>query len=400
MSELNENVQNEDNSVEALRLKYSRKNTAKNNGKRFSVPDILLLIAVIAVSLTTVIWFATPVVELGGEVYKDGTRNIFSFLFASDGSMLRQITSGIDSIKNIGSDAEDGIGSVMGIVRAFFLFGCGCITLVYILICLIFSLVYFFKGRSEKLISVSIKSVINKLEVYVVFVFFGSMSGGNGLDAYYIGYSVGTGMTVGVLLSIAILVAVAFFKYFKRGEKKIDKTELLKYVSAGAVYTAIAITVTFMRLYSVFVYALTSLTTAVAGLAVNGFGFKAVLFPLLNVLLFAACRAIVAKTATGFKICFEYILNLGVPESKNEKLKYAKKVKKARLKNLIFIAATSFCSCFAVLTLSVPTIGFGWSVNFYPCLIAIFALSSTGLVFNAIVLKKAKINAPLPENES
>lgn len=392
MDETNENLQAEEDSLDSLRAKYLHKGKNAVGGKRFALTDIFLLCVVIIVSLTTVIWFATPVVELGGNVYRNKTQDIFSFLFGSENSMYNQIVSGIDKIKNIETDAADGIGSVMKLVRAFILTVCACLALIYILIEIISAPIYFFKGKKEKLISVSVKSVINKLNVYIVFVFFGSVSGGTGIDAYYFGYSTGIGMTVGILLSIAILITVFLLKLFDKNTKDAiaDKQELKRFIVAGAVYTAIAIAVTFMRLYSVFMYAITSSFTAVAGLA-QGFRFEALVFPLLNLLLFASCQTVVNLVSAGFRVSYEYMLNLGCTEKDQGNLKKVKRIRKVQLKNLITIVVISVISWLSAFILKLPEVGFGWSVNIYPQLIAIFALSACGVVVNSIIFKKNKV---------
>lgn len=377
---------NPQDDLQLLQKKYS----TKNKRDRISlIRDISLLCVVIITALCSVIWFATPVTELGGEIYKDKTLNLFSFLFGSKDSMYSQISSEIENIENIELDAENGIGSIMKLVRAVFLSYGGLYVLITVIIEVISALIYFFKFKPEKLVSVSVKSVINKLNAYIIFVFFGSVSGGVGIDSYYVGYAIGTGMTVGILLGLCVLIAVSVAVYLsKRKAASInDINELKRFVCSGVAYTAIAVVVTFMRIYSVFIYSITSTLTALAGLATQSFKIKTLIFPALNILLLCACRLIVSKVSVGFKIAYEHLLNFGEQASTDIKLKKCKQIKNTQLRYIILILVASVISCLAVFVLNIPSVGFAWSVNIYPHLIIIFAISSTATVFNAIIFK-------------
>ncbi len=372
--------------LQLLQKKYS----TKNKRDRLSlIRDISLLCVVIITALCSVIWFATPVTELGGEIYKDKTLNLFSFLFGSKDSMYSQISSGIENIGNIEADAENGIGSIMKLVRAVFLSYGGLYVLITIIVEVISALIYFFKLKPEKLVSVSVKSVINKLNAYIIFVFFGSVSGGVGINSYYVGYSIGTGMTVGILLSLSILIAASFTGYLskRKAASTADIMELKRFFCSGIAYTAIAVVVTFMRIYSVFIYSITSTLTAIAGLATQSFKIKTLVFPALNILLLCACRLIVSKVSVGFKISYERLLNFGERESTEVKLKKSKQIKNTQLRYIIVILIVSAISCLAVFVLNIPSIGFAWSVNIYPHLIIIFAISSVATVFNSVIFK-------------
>lgn len=381
--------------LDALRNKYSAKNKNGFSGLQLDRPtvcDILLLGVVFITALCTLLWFATPVTELGGEIYNGATLNLFSFLFGSKSSMYSQIKACLENFRNIEANAADGIGSVMKLVRALLLCCCGLNVLVRVAIEIVFAPIYFYKKKRAKLVSVSVKSVTDKLSAYVIFVFFGSVSGGVGPDSYYIGYRIGTGTTVGILLGLSILIGVFVIGYLSNRTLITlgDKRQLKRFIVSCVAYTAMTIIVTLMRIYSVFMYSITSALTAAVGLGVGGFKLKVIVFPLLNVLLLYACCLIVRKVIAGCRISYEFLLRVGENLNEKNSEKVNKRIKGAQSKDLFVAALASAISCLAVFALNIPEIGFGWSVNIYPHLIAIFALSSTGWGFNAILLSDCK----------
>lgn len=384
--------------LQSLRNKYSKRNIPVFSREKLNlatVCNILLLSVVLITALCSLIWFAAPVTELGGKTYRGKTVNVFSFLFGSESSVYEQINAAIEIFKGEGTGSDNPVSSAMKLIRLLFLGLCGLYVMIDALIGVALALLRFANKNREKLVKTSVNSVIGKLKAYIVFVFFGNVSGGEGIDSYYFGYGIGTGMTVGVFLGLAGLIAVCVMTFLnKRGTATDeDKRQLARYAVAGVAYTAIAIAVALMRLYSVFIYSITSLLTAASGISSQGFDIKSLLFPALNLILFCACELIVKKVTAGFQISYERLLAFGERTVEDVKPKMLKQFRNVQLKGLIIIVIASAASCLAVIALNMPEIGLGWSVNFYPQLVAIFALSAIGVAVNAIIFKERKIKS-------
>lgn len=369
-----------------LRSRYSGRRAGAGHRNALCLAcEILLLCAVIVVSFTAAVWFAMPVTELGGETYRGGSLNLFSFLYGAEDSVYNQLVTGIEKIKNIGSDA-DGVGYLMKFMRAVFLGFCGIYILITMPVELIAAPVYFVKKNHSGLVKTAVRSVVNKYCVYVFFAFFGSVSGGVGIDSYYIGFKVGYGLTAGVFIGLALLAAASGLRFAEMRKTAIapEKRGLVSSIVSGIICTAVAVAVTFMQLYSVFIYSYTSLLTVAGGAAVNGFRFKALVFPLLNILIFIACTVIYNKSAFGIKFSFIRLLCFGDAEMQYDFGK-ARKFRRARTGALVVIAVSAFVACIATFVLNIPSLGYGWSADIYTQLIAVFALSAAGAVCNLTV---------------
>lgn len=373
--------------LQFLKSKYS----AKSKKDVFSiVRRISLLSVVLVTAFCAILWFATPVTELGGEVYKEKTLNLYSFLYGSENSVYNQIKTGFENIKNIDTESVEGIGSLMQTFRAVVLGFSGVYVLLFIIIDVISATVYFFKGKTEKLASVSVRSLVTKLSAYILFAFLGNVSGGVGKDSYYMGYSIGVGMTVGMLFGLTVLIALSVAAYIRRRKtaSALEKLQFNRFVCSGLAYTAIGIVAAFLRLYSVFMYTFSSCMTAIAGAVSQGINVKALVFPLLNLLLVCSCCIIVKKVYTGLSCSYEYLLNFG-EKTDNEIGKKARKQKeRAQLRYIVVILVMSVLSCIAVFILNIPSFGYGWSVNLYAHFIVIFAFSSAATVCNAVIFKR------------
>lgn len=370
--------------LDALRKKYGRGGASSRARDPLSLAcDIILLCAVIVVALASVIWFAAPTTEVGGVVYKAGTQNIYSFFYGAENSVINQFKAAIDGASNIESDAADGVSSSVKVFRLAALAVAAVYAMINIIVRLIQAPIYFAQKSGVKLRMTATKAMINNIAVYVIFVFCGSVSGGVGEDAYYLGYSVGTGMTVGVILGLCMLVAAVIIGYIAHGKtaSAADRLQMRRSIVSGACYSAIAVTLTFMRIYGVFMYALTSTLTAIAGAAIGSFRIKAFVFPLLNLLVFASCVTVYNRTARGFTGAFMYMLNLGNAKAFDvASPAKAKKMRKSHSLGFVPVIVMSALSAVAVLLLDVPAIGFGWSADILPHIVAIFAISSCGQI--------------------
>lgn len=350
------------------------------------ITDILLLCAGAIVTVTTFFCFASFTTTIGGVTYKDGARNILSFLFGPEDSMLnafKNAADGLDGAPSVEKLLKDGVSSVMVLYRLIFVSAAALTTIVGIIQFIVAAIVYAAKKDSVKLSLEAINSVIGKLPIYIYFVFFGSVSGGVGINHYYIGYSAGTGMTVGLFLGLALLAAaiVVRFVAFRKTASAGEKTTLLKCAVRGACCTAIAIVLALMKMYPVFMFALSSLLTSLAGIATTGLNFKALVFPVLNIFLFVACLIVLRKVINGFTGTFFKMLTFGVgPNLPGKPTKLNKKLAKLSDMSFLPVAVLGLLSMVSVLLLHNPDIGYGWAVNIYPHVIAIFALSACGQV--------------------
>lgn len=401
LSTPNDRTEQVENNVDTDDITYLRNKylNAKHKGGEFTVTDkmqlicnILLLCAVIIPTLCTAIWFASPTIKLGGDTQKSGAQNIFSFIFIGEDSMLERIKAAMQSLSNFNGGTMDAITSFPHLFRYIVLGISG----IYVLITSIYHVIaagIFFSKSSTKLKSVAASSITSKFMAYINFAFLGSMSGGSGSNAYYLGYTCGTGMTVGLALAFCCITAttvITFIRKYKTADKG-EKIQFIRSTVSCVGYTIIAIMLAQINLYGVFMYILSSTAQAMAYTIQYTFEIKVVLFPLLNIIIICACYYLWRKSNTGFNGAVVYLTTFDT----NELTKIAKpnKMKKFRSRlSLKFIGATvmSTLALTAAFLLNIPSIGLGWDFDFYTYLIVIATISATGIVLHEILLK------PLP----
>ncbi len=389
----------QDESIDSLRGKYLKKKASvhkpQNNrsGTRL-LCDVLLLFSIIVVGITTFCFFAIPTTEIGGRVYYGKTINIFDFIWNADNSMINQIKFAIDQLSETDIDSDQAISaisSVMKMFRLIFLLIPTIIIGIKTIIKFITGTIYFFHKKSAKLVKVAVTNISQNLLVYVFFVFFGSVSGGVGEDAYYVGYTVDKGMTVGIIIGLVLLVIASIIIYLSNKKTVIKKTDgtnvWINSFIAGIGYILIAVVLTFMRIYSVFVYTLTaSLSSAILSIQ-NGFEIKALIFPMLNLLLFVVCVSMIGKASNGFNGAFRYLLCYG-DKTLDDITKTNLNKKSANGFKLIIVSI--ILSIAAVYVLSVPTFGYGWAVDIYYELVYIFIIASISQTFISFFKNKEK----------
>ena len=375
-------------SSEAL-LKYSKH---KRTGVRLTC-DILLLAVVLLISLLTALFFATPTTEIGGQTFYGETQNIYDFVWGADNSIIKQMKEAIEQLSGVDIDSSNplsAVSSVMKIVRLVFLLIPAILVVIKTVISFLEAIYYFFAKKSIKLGSAAVNTIAQNLIVYVFFVFFGSISGGVGEDAYFVGYTVGSGMTVGMLIGLALVLAVSIVTYRINKEKKEAEgfDTWIKALSAGVGYMCIAAVLTFMRIYSVFVYVFSSsLSTAILSIQ-NGFEIKTLVFPVLNLFLFVVCLHINGRVTKGFTGAFQYLLSYG--EKKKLGAKAYKEIEQTLSMNFVSTIVLSVLSVGAVYVLRNPTFGYGWSVNIYQYFVYIFMIASIAQTVLSVFADKKK----------
>lgn len=343
--------------------------------------DWMLLIAVFAVGILTVFSFAVPTTEIGGETFYGKTQNIFDFLYKADDSIINQMKNSVENIEDAdfdSSDAMSAVSSVMKILRLLFLLIPTILVAVNTVLGLFRAFMYFRHEKSAKLGGVAVDILARNLILYVFFAFFGSISGGVGEDSYFVGYTVGKGMTLGMIISILLVIAASVCTYrlnaSKPGVESIDLNSCIKSLSFGIGYACIGVILTRMKIYSILVYVLTSaFSTALLSIK-DGFKITSLIFPGFNLLLLLGCMFLVNRVTKGFTGAFKYLLFNGSEKSIDVKVKNV--VEKTRWMSFIPVIILAVLSACAVYVLSNPTYGFGWSVNIYSHFVYIFIISS------------------------
>lgn len=359
--------------------------------------DVILLCAVLIVCVLTIFSFAVSTTEIGGQTFYGETQNIFDFIWKADNSIINQIKTAAEQISDADIDSDDAmsaISSVMKLVRLIFLLIPAAIVALKTIINLLKSLYYFYNQESSKLGGVAVSNIAQNLMVYVFFVFFGSISGGVGVDAYFVGYTVGKGMTVGMLIGLALVIAATICTYILNKNNVNKETEgfnkWMKILSSGIGYMCVAVVLTFMRIYSIFIYVFSSsLSTAILSIQ-NGFEIKSLIFPVLNLFLFIVCLNINGRVTKGFTGAFKYLLFYGDKKSLDTKTKNV--LDKTSSMSFIPVIILSILSVGAVYVLSNPTFGYGWSVNIYQYLVYIFIIASVAQTFLSVFADKKKVN--------
>lgn len=402
-----EQPRNDADDLEALRNKYLHGGKSYKGGfasgykdKSELITNILLLCAVALATICSVIWFAMPTMKLGGVTYNGKTQNILSFLFFGKDSMLESIKEAIKSAKDIDSNAFNAITSATRMVRLMVIGFVGVIVLLQTVICTVKAVIHFTKHNTIGLRTAAINNVAFKLMFYVCLTFFGSLSGGNGESAYYHGYSVGAGMTAGLMLSVCCLIAAVILTYLKRRgvANRADKEQFIRSCVACAGYFVIAIMLSLMNMFGVFMYAITSITQAIAYTVQYSFEFNVILFPILNIVIYAVCIMLYKRTVTGFTNAFLFLLtfdsNALIQACKPKKLK---KFKKLLALSFTVPAVLSVVALTATLLLGIPSVGFGWSFDFFPYFIVIMTIASIGQILNGVLFKSMPEMPSLPE---
>ena len=342
--------------------------------------DLLLLISVFVLGILAIFSFATPTTEIGGEAAYGETQTLYGFLWKADDSIRNQTKAAIEQIEHADFDEDDAssvISAVMKLIRLLFLAIAGGIVAIKTIAQMILAAYGFYTQNTMQLGRAAVRNIAQNMIAYIFFAFFGSMSGGMGQDAYFVGYTVGTGMTVGMLLGILMLIAAAVCTFIMhQNQTKLLSCENIKWIkilSAGLGYAGVAIMLTFMKIYSVFVYVFTaSLSSAVASIQ-NGFDIKAFIFPVLNLLLFIICLNCYSKAKKGFTVSFEYALFFA---NKNCDAKARLAIDKASYAKFISIIIYSVLSVGIIYVLSNPEFGFGWSIDVYKYFVWIFVVAS------------------------
>lgn len=360
--------------------------------------DAILIFTILFASITSFVWFATPITEIGGVSYAGKTLNLYAFLFGDENSLFAQMKIAWESLSSLGNMTSEemvgAVGVVMKFLRLIFLAVPTVVIGVKIIINLIMTPIHLSKKNFFGLRNTAVSSVACNLMVYVFFVFFGSISGGVGIDAYYIGYKVGTGMTVGVLISTVILIGTAITLFIDQRHSITQEvgTKWIKSLITGIGCVGIAIVLTFMRIYSIFMYVFSSSLSAALLSIMNGFEVKSLVFPVLNLFLFVACLVIYGRVNVGIRGSFSYLLNFNNNQIPLKQMAKKKKMDKRYAISFIPFIVLALLSVASVYVLSTPTFGYGWSVDIYAEFVAIFAIAAIGMSIS-IFFGKGKIKS-------
>lgn len=378
--------QKESESYEYLSKKYLNKGMASKNespkkprSTMQMICDIMLFCTLLLLCFLTIVFFAVPTTEIGGQIFYGKTLNLWDFVYGSENSIINQMATSAEIISSSDSSI-DGVAQVMKMFRLLFLLVPAIMVAIYMQINLIFAIVAFSKKQSAKVANCLVKQICENLGIYIYFVFFGSISNGVGIDAYFVGYTVGKGLTFGMLFSLLIILTCAvclFISEKRKGNCNKEKTcNWIRILLIAICFTIIAIVVTFMRMYSVFVYTLTSALTTVAGGILSGFSIETLIFPVLNLFLLSACLSIKSSAARGLTWSLTSLLCFGQKEE-NDYRKLQRKLEKFK-PSFLTIVILSFLCLVSVIVLSIPKFGYGWSVNIFNHLLIIFIVASLG----------------------
>ena len=395
----------EDIPLDVLRSKYlkkSRNSTYKKQrtGLRLA-KDIVLLITVIVMSLLMVISFATPTTKIGGETHNEKSKTIIGFLWRDSDSIWNQIKDSTETVKSLGDvdtledmDSEEDATALAGgiladaitLIRMLVIGSATLSVAISILVYLIKAIYHFAKANSAKLGNTLAGFLSQSIVIYIIFAYFGGISGGSGDSAYFVGYSVGWGMTAAMILGLIVLMFAVIATYVlnkdKAKAKKKSKDSFDKWITAlcvGVCCILIAIVLTTVNMYSVISFILSSSLSGIILSIVNGFDIGAIIFPLFNFVLLVAAITIFGRTRAGFLGAFKYLMFYGDKEGK--------KTLNSRDVNLLpkkyavsFIPTIVFAiiSVIFVFCLNIPSIGYGWSVDIYNQFVLIFAFAALG----------------------
>lgn len=388
--------QNGDQKTAEPTQSVSYQSLGKRTGLRLAC-DIILLFAVFIVGVLTIFSFVVPTTEIGGQTFYGETQNIFDFIWNADNSIINQIKAIVEQISDEDIDSDDAMGSISSVMKLFrliFLLIPAVIVALKTIVNLLRSFYYFYNQESAKLGGVAVSNIAQNLMAYVFFVFFGSISGGIGEDAYFVGYTAGKGMTVGMFIGLALVIVAAICTY-RLNRNNVNKkikgfNKWMKALSAGIGYICVAVVLTFMRIYSIFIYVFTSsISTAILSIQ-NGFEIKSLIFPVLNLFLFIVCLIINGRVTKGFTGAFKYLLFYGDMNRLDAKTKNV--LYKTSSLSFIPVIILSILSIGAVYVLNNPAFGYGWSVNIYQYLVYIFIIASVSQTLLSVFKDKKKKN--------
>ena len=356
------------------------------------ISDILLLSSVFIVGMLTLFSFAVPATEIGGQTFYGKTNNIFDFIWNSDNSIINQLKDLFNQLANLDLNVEsmEMISGTQKAARLLIILIPSTIVMIKTFINSVLSLFYFCFKKSERLCILAVNNISQNFIVYICFTFFGSVSGGVGENAYYAGYYVGNGMSLGMIIGLILIISVIIYGYIseKSQSTQEDKkfSEQIRPFASGLGCIGIAIVLTQMKMYSVFMYVITSSLSSAISTFNNGFEIKTLIFPVLNLFLFFASVKTIQRTSKGFNSSFKYLLLY------NTKSKLRGKAKKVVEQNaslsFIPIIILSLLSLAAIYVLNNPEYGYGWSVDIYNYVLHIFIVSSLGQTLLFIFPKK------------
>ena len=375
-------------------------NRVDNTPKVRLALDAMLLVSVIIVSALSFLFFARPTVRMGDVVHYGETQSIMEFVWDSEDSISNQMEDAIEEMIDIdyidyGFSEDDNAAmlSVMAkLLRLFLLLIPVLVVAVKSIKNVIKALSSFFKHDSSKLATVALSSVTQNMIVYVFFAFFGSISGGIGDEAYYVGYTAGAGLTVGIFIALTIIMGVAVATYFlNRYKVNPDRDNLDTWhmsMSAALGYMGIGITLTSMRIYSIFKYVFSSTLSTLVLSIQNGFDVKALVFPILNIFLFCVCLSFYFKSISGFTGAVKYLLFYGEDCMRIARIRDM--VQKKASVSFKPIIVSSVLSVAAIYVLRNPSFGYGWSVDIYTHMVCIFIFSGVAQTLRMVFSKPKK----------
>lgn len=350
--------------------------TQPRSGVRLAC-DIVLFVFILVSIVLTVMFYAVPTIEIGGHTICGETQSMWRFLYGGENSVINEIKGLFETSSEFEENTDNALALFMSMLRLVFYFIGTAILLISMLIETIAGICAFCKKRSSSLGNVMAHRIASSLWAFLFIVLFGSVSNGKGEAAYYTGYTVGWGVTLGVLLNVAVVIGCSiclFAFYNKKGViAKENKLLFAKSLLTGTICVAIGVAVTYMRPYSLLIYSLTSLLTTAASISQSGLVIKNLVFPVCNFFLFLAICMVCGQIRSNLINSFNCLLSTG-QTNQTDYLKIKRIIEKKQ--NFLPVVIISFLSLTAVLLLNVPKFGFGWSVDIFNQLLIAFALSS------------------------
>lgn len=336
--------------------------SSKRSGMRLA-SDIILLISVVVVSALTIFSFAVPTTEIGGEVFYGKTKTLYDFLWVEEDSVINEFIKSWEYILD-GDNELSIISAVMKMARLAVFMIPIVIAIIMMIVNLIQAVFYFIKEKSTNLGKVAAQNISKNLIMYCSFVFFGGISGGIGEEAYFIGYTAGKGMTIGMFIGIALLFASAVIINYvdQSNQNAVGTNEFVKMVVSVVGAICIGAIASDMKIYSIFATILSSSISTAATSVVNGFEFKSLIYPGLNTVLFYMCLSIGFSSMRIFVSSFQELLSY-------------KEKKTFTHSSFVQTAVLALVAVGAIFVLRNPNYGYGWSVDIYSHFVCIFIVS-------------------------
>ena len=383
--------------VAQTQTQQTQNNVAEKSKVRFAL-DAVLLLSVIIVSAMTFLFFARPTVQMGDVTHYGETQSIVEFVWGSEDSISNQMEAALSEMTNIDFESDNVteeesatfLSVMTTLLRLFLILIPVLVVAVMSIKNVLMALLQFFKHNTEKLTSAALSSVTQTMIVYVFFAFFGGISGGIGDEAYYVGYTVSAALTAGILVALAMIIAVAVATYFINRHKADHERDnfdcLLRSWSVGIGYMGIAMVLTSMRIYSIFKYVFSSTLSILVLSIQNGFDVKSFIFPTLNIFLFLVCIFLYLKSVSGFIGAFKYLLLYGEDCMRSDRIGDRVRNKSSAGFGLVIVA--SVLSVAAIYVLRNPSFGYGWSVDIYTNMVRIFIISAVAQTLRAVFKSK------------